>query len=98
MVRVKQMLLRVPDDLHSRLARAASERGTSVNALANQILSDVVPTEQSDGRLRLREKARSLGVLADRPHVSITPERRATAIASTRGAGPVLDALLDDGR
>lgn len=92
------MLLRVPDDLHTRLSRVASERGTSVNALANQILSDVIPAEQSDERVRLREKARSLGVLVDRPHVSMTPERRAAAIASTQGLGPVLDAILADGR
>jgi predicted transcriptional regulator len=95
---MKQMLLRVPDDLHGRLARVAHERGTSVNALANQILNDVVPAERSDERIRLREKARSLGVLVDRPPVSITHERRTAAIASTHGIGPVLDALLADGR
>ncbi|HEX6197014.1 MAG TPA: toxin-antitoxin system HicB family antitoxin [Jiangellaceae bacterium] len=95
---VKQMLLRVPDDLHGRLARAARERGTSVNALANQILNDVIPAAEDNRLTALREKARNLGVLVDRPRVSIPPERRAAAIASTRGAGSVLDELLADGR
>lgn len=69
-----------------------------MNALANQILNDVIPVAHSEKRIRLREKARRLGVLVDRPYVSITPERRSTAIASTEGTGPVLDALFEDGR
>jgi plasmid stability protein len=35
---VKQMLLRVPDDLHARLAARAAQVGQSMNTLATQIL------------------------------------------------------------
>lgn len=95
---MRQMLLRVPDDLHARLTRYARERATSVNALANEILDDVVPREPNDERIRLREKARKLGILVERPPVSISPERRAAAIESTKGLGPVLDKIFEDGR
>ncbi|MDX6240733.1 MAG: HicB family [Kribbellaceae bacterium] len=35
---MRQLLLRVPDDLHARLAARAQERGQSVNALATELL------------------------------------------------------------
>jgi len=95
---MRQMLLRVPDELHSRLARAARESGCSVNALANEILDEAVPAEPMDERARLREKARQLGVLVELPAEKISPERRAAALESTRGMGPVLDEIFADGR
>jgi plasmid stability protein len=95
---MRQMLLRVPDDLHRRLARAARESGRSVNALANDILDQAVPPEPMDERTRLLEKARQLGVLVERPAAKINPERRAAALEATEGMGPVLDEIFADGR
>jgi plasmid stability protein len=95
---MRQMLLRVPDDLHRRLARAARESGRSVNALANDILDQAVPPEPMDERTRLLEKARQLGVLVERPAAKISPERRAAALRATEGMGPVLDEIFADGR
>lgn len=95
---MRQMLLRVPDELHTRLARTARQRSTSVNALANEILDDVVPRQPADKRTRLREKARELGVLVELPAQHISSERRATALESTKGMGPVLDEIFEDGR
>lgn len=96
---MRQMLLRVPDDLHARLTRAARDRGTSVNALANQILNDVVPREPSDERIRLREKARKLGILVEMPRTAPPAEDDwQQALQSTRGIGPVLDEIFEDGR
>jgi plasmid stability protein len=95
---MRQMLLRVPDELHGRLARAARESGRSVNALANEILDEAIPSEPMDERTRLREKARRMGILVERPAVKISPERRAAALESTKGIGPVLDKIFADGR
>jgi hypothetical protein len=92
------MLLRVPDELHSRLTRAAREAGRSVNSLANDILDEAVLPEPLSERSRLREKARQLGVLVELPAEKISPERRAAALESTRGIGPVLDQIFADGR
>lgn len=96
---MKQMLLRVPDELHTRLTSAARERGTSVNALANDILDATVERPAVDERTRLREKARRLGILVERPRSPrMSPEAREAALASTKGIGPVLDKILEDGR
>jgi plasmid stability protein len=96
---MRQLLLRVPDDLHRRLTRAARASGRSVNALANDILDRAIPAEPTDERTRLREKARQLGVLVERPRMSaVDDDRWRSALASTEGIGPVLDKIFEDGR
>lgn len=93
------MLLRVPDELHARLARTAHERGRSVNALANEILDETVPRTPQDERARLREKAREMGVLVEMPTPrGVSDEEWLAALESTRGIGPVLDEIFTDGR
>ncbi|HEY9375908.1 MAG TPA: toxin-antitoxin system HicB family antitoxin [Jiangellaceae bacterium] len=96
---MRQMLLRVPDELHRRLTRAARDTGRSVNSLANEILDQAVPAEPMDERTRLREKARQLGVLVERQRTSaVDNDRWRRALASTEGIGPVLDKIFEDGR
>lgn len=93
-----QMLLRVPDDLHSRLVERARKSGRSINALANEILDQGVADESGDARAALRARAQRLGVLASKSAPSVPERARDQAIASTRGIGAVLDDLLADGR
>jgi plasmid stability protein len=94
---VKQVLLRVPDDLHARLAARAADSGQSVNALATHILDAYVDEPGAAGNDRLRARARQLGLLAsDRSREPVTPERRRAA--RLRIGRPVLDDLLRDGR
>ncbi len=95
---MRQVLLRVPDDLHSRLAERARRSSRSVNAVATEILDQGVADESGDARAALRAKARRLGILANRPAPPVPPAVRDQAIASTRGIGAVLDDLLADGR
>lgn len=95
---MRQLLLRVPDDLHSRLAERARRSGRSVNALATEILDQGVADESGDARAALRTKARRLDVLASSPAPSVPEATREQTIASTRGIGAVLDDLLADGR
>ena len=90
---MKQLLLRVPDELHARLKRRAEREGRSVNAMATQILSDA-PDPHADAeerRARLRAKIAELGwAPPERPSPGppMTAEEREAAIASTRGLGP----------
>lgn len=52
-----------------------------------------------DRRARLRARAAALGILAPtEPVVKQTPAQRKAAIESTRGLGPVVDAIIDEDR
>ncbi len=95
---MRQLLLRIPDDLHARLTSRARRAGRSANTIATEILEQGVADESGDARAALRSRARRLGVLA----ISLTgpvpaPDREA-ALASVRDIGPILDELLADGR
>ncbi|HXH57548.1 hypothetical protein [Iamia sp.] len=96
----KQLLLRVPEDLHARLAARSRSEGRPVNAIANEVLERhaAVPSP----RQALRARARALGVLAEPaspgPSASAPPPDRQAALAATRGRGAILDQLLADGR
>lgn len=95
---MKQLLLRVPDELHRRLMARAARDKRSVNALATEILDASTDVDLGDRRDRLRARASSLGVLRERPAGAVSAARRRRVLASTRGEGPVLDQLLDDER
>ena len=96
---VKQILLRVPDDVHQRLAERAADSGRSVNSLATTILDTAIGSETKDRRSRLKARAAALNLLAPTGQAPTqTPAGREAAIASTRGLGPVLDAIIDEDR
>ena len=91
---MKQLLLRVPDEIHRRLKARAAQAGRSINAVATEILDASVDAETGDRRSRLRARARALGVLQETPSVPVSAARRRRIIATTRGTGPILDQLL----
>lgn len=97
---MRQILLRVPDDLHARLAARAHERGQSVNALATELLDHSIEEDPASVRRRVRAKAHQLGVLAEprRPRRALSALERQAALESARGLGPMLDEILEDGR
>jgi len=97
---VKQLLLRVPDEIHRRLTARAARAGRSVNSVAIDILDAVVDADEGDRRARLRARAAALGVLdaTPAPAAAVSAARRRRIIASTRGTGPVLDRLLAEER
>jgi len=97
---VKQLLLRVPDEIHRRLTARAARAGRSVNSVAIDILDAVVDADEGDRRARLRARAAALGVLdaTPAPAAAVSAPRRRRIIASTRGTGPVLDRLLAEER
>jgi plasmid stability protein len=95
---MKQLLLRVPDDVHRRLAARAARSGQSVNAVANEILDAAIDADEGDRRTRLHARAAALGLLRSPSGAAVDAARRRRIVASTRGIGPVLDRLLGEER
>ena len=95
---MKQLLLRVPDEVHRRLTARALRDGRSVNAVATDILDAAVDADEGDRRARLRSRAAALGALRAAPGAPVAVARRRRIVASTRGTGPVVDRLLDEER
>lgn len=96
---MKQLLLRIPEDLHSRLTAQARANGESVNALATSTLEATFSQERLTERDRVRLRARAAGLV---PHITsatpLTDSEYRHAVQSLRGLGPVLDEILDDER
>jgi hypothetical protein len=95
---MKQLLLRVPDEVHQRLATRASEQGRSVNSLATEILDTATEGVEPDRRTRLRVRASALGMRRAIAAPTVSAERRERALASTEGLGPIVDRLLAEDR
>lgn len=98
---MKQLLLRVDDDLHACLAAQARDMGVSVNSLANDILGLGIDPRNLSRRDRLRLRLMALGrVGANRPSPRAEPvpvmtaEQRERALDSMRGIGPIADDLI----
>jgi plasmid stability protein len=61
---VKQLILRVSDDLHRRIKARAAREGKSVNAWTSQLLDAVVDADVAEDRqARAAAKAAELGML-----------------------------------
>jgi plasmid stability protein len=99
---VKQLLLRVPEDLHRRIRARAAREGRSMNAVAGAILDAATDAEESTPltqQQRLRARAAALGMLSrEIPAPEMSKAERDRIIASTRGIGPILDRLIAEDR
>jgi plasmid stability protein len=95
---VKQLLLRVPQDVHRRLAERAKREGRSVNAMATEILDAAAAGDQGDRRARLRAAATAAGALRSVQTRRVSAARRKRILGSTRGLGAQVDRLLDQER
>lgn len=91
---MRQLLLRVPDDVHRRLAARAAREGRSVNAVANEILDAAVDADQGDRRARLRARAAALGLHQPTASPRLDARERRRVISSTESDGEVVDRLL----
>jgi plasmid stability protein len=95
---VKQLLIRVPEDIHRRLAARAHREGRSINAVATEILDAAADSDRGDRRTRLRATAAAAGTWRAAPGPRVSAEQRRRIIASTRGLGQRVDRLLADER
>jgi hypothetical protein len=91
---MKQLLLRVPDHVHRRLAARAVREGRSVNSVATELLDLAADADQGDRRARVRARAAAAGLLHSVSAPPVSPERRREIIESTRGLGRIADALI----
>jgi plasmid stability protein len=91
---VKQLLLRVREDLHRRLVARAAREGRSLNAVATEILDAAADADSGDRRAQLRAAATAAGTLRRVNARSVSADRRRRIIESTRGLGPQIDQLL----
>jgi plasmid stability protein len=91
---VKQLLLRVPEDVHRRLTARAAREGRSVNALATQILDAAAEGDRGDRRAQVRAAAVAAGTLRAVDARPVSAARRRRITESTRGLGPQVDRLL----
>ncbi len=98
---MKQLLLRVPDDIHRRLAQRAAREHRSVNALATEVLAVAASVDGGSRRDRLRLRIVSLGLGAPDGHYRPGPstdEQRQAAVEAMRGSGQIIDGIIDEGR
>jgi plasmid stability protein len=91
---VKQLLLRVPEDLHRRLVLRAEREGRSINAVATGILDAAAESDHGDRRTRLRAAAAASGTLRPTHARRVSAARRRRILDSTRGLGRQVDHLL----
>lgn len=95
---MKQLLLRVPENLHGRLMARAAREGRSLNAVATDILDAAADADGADRGSQVRAAAAAAGMLHRGEARRVRPERRDRIIATTRGLGPQIDKALDDER
>src|SRR5688500_15812720 len=98
---MRQLTLRVDDRLAERLKAVAAERGQSVNAYAEAVLTAAVDPDLADGELaRLRERLARAGVLAravpaSRPR---PPEGELARARAAAASGRSLSSLVSEER
>ena len=95
---MKQLLLRVPEEIHRRLAARAASEGRSINAVATEILDAAADSDQGDRRERLRAAAVAAGTLRSTDARRVSGARRRRIVDSTRGLGTQVDRLLAEER
>ena len=96
---MRQLLLRVPDELHERLARRAAAEGVSINALANGALEMSVTGGATTGRDVVRARAATRGLLRLVPEVTAPrPAAIAKAYAALAKLTITADDLIDEQR
>lgn len=97
---MKQLILRVSDDLHRRIAARAAREGKSVNAWANGFLDATVDADVAEDRqARAAAKAAELGMLViydDIPEYDEETLRRGEE--AWRELGPAIVRILEEDR
>lgn len=95
---MRQLLLRVPDSVHERIAARAAREGRSVNAVATEIIDAAADADRGDRTARLRARAAATGSLTLVPGKRVSGSERERIIASTKGLGPMADRLIEEER
>jgi plasmid stability protein len=96
---VKQLILRISDDLHRRLTARADREGRSVNAWANQLLEATVDADVAEDRqARADAKAAALGFLVEIDVPPADEETRRRGRAALTALAPDIVRILEEDR
>jgi plasmid stability protein len=95
---MRQLLLRVPDSVHKRIADRAIREGRSINAVATEIIDAAADADRRDRGARLRAQAAASGVLVPVAGKKVGKAERRRIIEGTRGMGQVADRLIAEER
>jgi predicted transcriptional regulator len=97
---MRQVTLRLPDELADRLKEAAQAQERSVNGYAAAVLAAAVDPELAgDEATRVRERLARAGLLAPTSASARRPSKAAVARARKRaGKGRALSELVSEGR
>lgn len=96
---MKQILVRVDDDLHARLRAEAAQSGRSMNAVLNDAIRRILVAPAQSERQRVRTRARALKVLTlPTPAAPVDQTQWLATQETLRDRGTMLDSLLDEQR
>jgi HicB-like protein involved in pilus formation len=96
---MKQLILRVSEDLHRRIAARADREGMSMNKWLNHIVAATVDADVAEDRqTRLRAKAASLGILARIEAPDMTEEERRLAREAFEALAPEVVRIIEEDR
>jgi hypothetical protein len=96
---MKQINLRVSEDLRHRIAARADREGMSMNAWLNQLAEATVDADITEDRqARANAKARALGILAEIKAPPMTEEERAEGRAILEELAPEIVRIIDEDR
>ena len=90
---MKQLLLRVPDDVHQRLSARARREQRSINSIATEILDATADVDLGSARDQIRARVAAAGLQAAVPTAGSTS---APAIADVRRQFESLRATADE--
>lgn len=96
---MKQLLLRVDDQLHAELTAQARASGRSVNSLANEVLSLAVHGHSTSRRDRLEQRIAALGTVdMNWGELPVAAYSREDAVTESKGIDPVPEGVLGSER
>jgi plasmid stability protein len=95
---MRQLLLRVPESVHARIAARAAREGRSINAVATEIIDAAADADRGDRGTRLRAQAAASGALLPVPSRRVSKAERRRILESAKGLGPIADRLIDEQR
>jgi HicB family len=96
---VKQLILRVSEDLHRRIAARAAREGLSVNAWTSRLLAATVDADiAQDRQTRANAKAAALGMLVTIDAPPLDDEARKRGRAALAELAPEIVRILEEDR
>lgn len=96
---MRQLILRVSDDLHQRIKARARREGTSVNAWVRDLLDVTVDADVAEDRqARADAKAAALGMLVDIDAPPMSEADRERGRRALRELAPEIVRILEEDR